>query len=111
MTTKEISVTNESTGQENFVTLSFSHNDPLGLNDLTEAQVPTYNYSLDDGLHNFVIPVSSSNSSQFIVSSNSFSLAPLVQVRNSEQSRYFQDYMIIFVLCNILMRAHIKPYL
>ena len=92
-TAKEISVTDESTGEENYVTLSFSHNDPLGLNDLTQAQVPTYNYSLDDGLHNFVIPVSSNNSQQFVVASNSFSLAPLVQVQNSQQSKFFSYFM------------------
>ena len=74
---QEISVDHE-TGEENYVTLSFSNQDPLGLNDLND-QVPTYNYSLDDGLHNFVIPVSSSNSSQFVVASNTFSLAPLVK--------------------------------
>ena len=75
---QEITVDHE-TGEENYVNLSFSHQDPLGLNDLNATQVPTYNYSLDDGLHNFVIPVSSSNSSQFVVASNTFSLAPLVK--------------------------------
>jgi len=87
----EITVDHE-TGEENYVNLSFSHQDPLGLNDLNATQVPTYNYSLDDGLHNFVIPVSSSNSSQFVVASNTFSLAPLVkrdQGPSSSTSRSF----------------------
>ena len=33
---------------------SFPSRDPLGLNELTQ---PTYSYSLDDGLHNFIIHV------------------------------------------------------
>merc|ERR1711862_871440 len=70
---------------DNYVTtLSFSHQDPLGLNDL--SQVPTYNYSLDDGLHNFVIPVSSNNSSQYVIASNSFSLAPLIKKSDQDPS-------------------------
>ena len=68
------------------------HQDPLGLNDL--SQVPTYNYSLDDGLHNFVIPVSSNNSSQYVIASNSFSLAPLI--KKSDQGKckghFFSDH-------------------
>ena len=75
----ESTETSQEIPDENYSTLPFSHQDPLGLNDLTESQGPTYNYSLDDGLHNFVIPVSSNSSSQYVIASNSFSLAPIAK--------------------------------
>lgn len=71
--------------------LCFSQNDPLGLNDLSETQLPSYSYSLDDGLHNFVFTVNSgapklgqasdntSNSSPFVISGQSFGVAPLIK--------------------------------
>lgn len=72
--------------------LCFSQNDPLGLNDLSETPLPSYSYSLDDGLHNFVFTVNSGapkvgqqaslntcNSSPFVVSGQSFGVAPLIK--------------------------------
>lgn len=82
----ESTETSQEIPDENYSTLPFSHQDPLGLNDLTESQGPTYNYSLDDGLHNFVIPVSSNSSSQYVIASNSFSLAPIAKKFKQDQS-------------------------
>ncbi len=55
---------------------SFTTNDPLGLIELNESHLPTYSYSLGDGLHNFVIPVSVS---QYVVSGQSFGVAPVIK--------------------------------
>ena len=88
----ESTETSQEIPDENYSTLPFSHQDPLGLNDLTESQGPTYNYSLDDGLHNFVIPVSSNSSSQYVIASNSFSLAPIVKKLN--QGIFFSNIII-----------------
>ena len=56
--------------------------DPLGLNDLQT----TYSYSLDDGLHNFIIPISSSSSAPFVVSGQSFNIAPSVSLDKEKKS-------------------------
>ena len=88
----ESTETSQEIPDENYSTLPFSHQDPLGLNDLAESQGPTYNYSLDDGLHNFVIPVSSNSSSQYVIASNSFSLAPIVKKLN--QGIFFSNMII-----------------
>ena len=60
----------------------FQIQDPLGLQDLSESTAPTYSYSLDDGLHNFTIPMPLPNSS-FTVSGKSFSVQPLVSLQSS----------------------------
>ena len=87
---------------ENYSTLPFSHQDPLGLNDLTESQGPTYNYSLDDGLHNFVIPVSSNSSSQYVIASNSFSLAPIAKKFKQGIFIFFEIYIPTY---SVFMKA------
>ena len=93
----ESTETSQEIPDENYSTLPFSHQDPLGLNDLTESQGPTYNYSLDDGLHNFVIPVSSNSSSQYVIASNSFSLAPIAK-RFKQGIFFFFKYTYLFCL-------------
>ena len=62
----------------------FQIQDPLalGLQDLSETKAPTYSYSLDDGLHNFTIPMPLPTSS-VIVSGKSFSVQPLVSLQAS----------------------------
>ena len=69
----------------------FQIQDPLalGLQDLSETKAPTYSYSLDDGLHNFTIPMPLPTSSvivsgkSFSVSGKSFSVQPLVSLQAS----------------------------
>lgn len=75
--------TEENGLRSEFCAMQYSAHDPLGLNDLTETQIPTYSYSIDEGLHNFIIPVSSS-SSQFVVAGTSFSIAPLIKAENGK---------------------------
>ena len=60
----------------------FRIQDPLSLQDLSETKAPTYSYSLDDGLHNFTIPMPLPTSS-VIVSGKSFSVQPLVSLEAS----------------------------
>ena len=60
--------------ETNFVSIpeSFPSRDPLGLNELTQ---PTYSYSLDDGLHNFIIPISTAASNApYVVSGQAFNI-------------------------------------
>jgi hypothetical protein len=94
----ESTETSQEIPDENYSTLPFSHQDPLGLNGLTESQGPTYNYSLDDGLHNFVIPVSSNSSSQYVIASNSFSLAPIAKKFKQGIFIFFEIYILILSL-------------
>lgn len=64
----------------------FQIQDPLalGLQDLSETKAPTYSYSLDDGLHNFTIPMPLPTSSVIhSVSGKSFSVQPLVSLQAS----------------------------
>ena len=64
----------------------FQIQDPLalGLQDLSETKAPTYSYSLDDGLHNFTIPMPLPTSSVIdIVNGKSFSVQPLVSLQAS----------------------------
>ena len=57
--------------------------DPLGLNDLQT----TYSYSLDEsGIHNFIIPISSSTSNNFVVSGQNFNIAPSVSLDKEKKS-------------------------
>jgi hypothetical protein len=76
---------------------SFPCKDPLGLNGLADTIAPTYSYSLDEGLHNFIIPISSTSSS-FVVAGTSFSLAPLVVVAAAEGNSSDQSSGTAFTL-------------
>ena len=60
--------------------------DPLGLNDLQT----TYSYSLDDGLHNFILPISSSSSqsNNFVVSGQNFNIAPSISLDKEKTKSY-----------------------
>ena len=69
---------------------TFPSRDPLGLNDLVQ---PTYSYSLDDGLHNFTIPISTSNptstasSAPYVVTGQSFSITPSISLNNGSNTK------------------------
>lgn len=63
----------------------FSIRDPLGLESLSSVQAPSYSYSLDDGLHNFIIPISTSNA-PYVVQGHSFDVAPTVEFKSKDLS-------------------------
>ena len=65
----------------------FRIQDPLSLQDLSETKAPTYSYSLDEsGIHNFIIPISSSSSNNFVVSGQNFNIAPSVSLDKEKKS-------------------------
>lgn len=78
--TSRVSALDEiSANDSNLESITFCNQDPLGLNVLHEAPVPTYSYTIDEGLQSNIAPVTA-NSAPFIIASQSFSLAPLVRL-------------------------------